>query len=172
MQSIAGYLVVIAPYLAAGAFLLALVSAIAAFLAHRRVSALALGGGEKLESTILDLIRRMKDIEHFREGLEEYLKNAELRMHTSIRTVGMVRFNPFHGDGSGGNQSFSAALLDEAGNGIVISALHSRAGSASVYAKPVMKGASMFELTEEERQAIGKAMESLRQAPAKNRKEE
>ena len=162
MQAIVGYLSVAAPYLAAGAFLLGLIVAVAALMAHRRVSMLYLANGGSLEDSILDLMKRMKDMELFREGLEEYLKKAELRMHSSIRAVGMVRFNPFHGDGSGGNQSFSAALLDERGNGIVVSAIHARAGSASVYAKPVSKGASTFELTEEERQAITKAMESLR----------
>lgn len=163
MYTVVGYLSVTAPYLAAGAFLLGIIAAVAALTAHRRVSVLYLANGASLEDSILDLMKRMKDMEIFREGLEEYLRKAEVRMHSSIRAVGMVRFNPFHGDGSGGNQSFSAALLDERGNGIVVSAIHARAGSASVYAKPVSKGASTFELTEEERQAITKAMESLRQ---------
>lgn len=165
MDAATAYLTVTAPYLAAGAFLLALIGAAAAIFANYRVSRMALSGGESLEKTLGNLIVRMKDMEHFRGDLEEYLKKAEVRMHTSIRAVGMVRFNPFHGDGSGGNQSFSLATLDESGNGVVISALHSRAGSASVYAKPVSKGASTFELTEEERAAIGKAIESLKQVP-------
>src|SRR3989344_3133698 len=125
MQSTAAYLVVVAPYLAAGAFLLAILCAVAAIYANYRVSRMARGSGDSLEGTLTDLLKRMKESEQFRGGLEEYLKGAEVRMHTGIRAVGMVGFNPFHGDGSGGNQSFALATLDEAGNGVVISALHS-----------------------------------------------
>lgn len=156
------YLLIAAPYLAAGAFLLALVGILIAWQAHVRARKLQWEAGQPLEKTIQELVKHSRDLRQFRESVEEYLKRAELRMHTSVRGVGVVRFNPFHGDGSGGNQSFSAAFLNERGDGVVLSALHSRAGSASVYAKPVSKGASTFELTEEEREAIGKAMESVR----------
>ena len=165
MLAAKSYLVLAAPYLALAALILALAGVGIAWWAHRRVSKLYLEAGASLEATILDLMARMKDVEQFRAGLEEYLKTAELRIHSSVRGMGMMRFNPFYGDGSGGNQSFSVAMLDERGNGVVISALHSRAGSASVYAKPVTKGTSTFELTEEEREAIKKAMESLKINP-------
>ncbi len=162
MHAATMYLTIAAPYMAAGAFALALIAAIIALTAHRRARKLSLMSGDPLEKTILELAKHSRDMREFRSGLEDYLKRAEQRIHSSIRGIGMVRFNPFHGDGSGGNQSFSAAFLSERGDGIVFSALHSRAGHASVYAKPIIKGSSTFELTEEEREAIAKATESLR----------
>ncbi len=164
MHAVSAYLAIAAPYTAAGAFILALAALAAAMLAHRRLRALRLTNGDSLEETIVHLAKHARDMQQFRNALEEYLKRAETRLQTSVRGVGIIRFNPFHGDGSGGNQSFSAAFLNERGDGVVFSALHARAGHASVYAKPLVKGSSTFELTEEEREAIGKAMDSTRQA--------
>lgn len=157
---------VAAPYAAAGALLIALVALLYAYSIHRRLRGLTTRRGEALEDSLSELMRRTKELQVFREELERYLKTAEARLSTSIRGIGVVRFNPFQGDGSGGNQSFSAALLDESGSGVVFSALYAR-GHASTYAKPVVKGSSSFELTAEEREAIGKAKESLAAAPQK-----
>ncbi len=115
--------------------------------------------GSSLEESILTLSRRTKEIEEFRTELEKYLKRAEARLSTSIRGVGTVRFNPFKGDGSGGNQSFSTALISESGDGVVISTLYSR-DRVSVFGKPLVVGKSTFELTSEEAEAVGLAKEA------------
>lgn len=160
------YLDIAAPYAAAGALIVALIALIYAYSIHRRLRGLTTRRGEALEDSLSELMRRTKELQVFREELERYLKTAEARLSTSIRGIGVVRFNPFSGDGSGGNQSFSAALLDESASGVVFSALYAR-GHASTYAKPVAKGTSSFELTAEEREAIAKAKESLAAAPQK-----
>ena len=81
-------------------------------------------------------------------------------MQGAVRGVGTVRFNPFSGDGSGGNQSFSVALIDERLSGVVLSTIYAR-DRVGVYAKPIAAGASSFELTIEERDAIERAKKSL-----------
>ena len=54
----------------------------------------------------------------------------------------------------GGNQSFSLAVLDQEGSGVIISALHSR-DSTRVYAKPVVLGKeSKYSLSDEEKEAV------------------
>jgi hypothetical protein len=65
--------------------------------------------------------------------------------------VGLVRFNPF-GD-TGGDHSFSLALLDHMNNGIVISAVHARSGTR-VYAKDIIEGKSSHNLSKEESKAL------------------
>lgn len=126
---------------------------------HLRISKLMMGrSGASLEESLVTLARRTKDIEAFKAELEAYLKRAEIRMATSIRGVATVRFNPFKGDGSGGNQSFATALTTEGGDGFVISTLYSRE-RVSVFCKPVTGGASPFELSEEEREALRLAKE-------------
>jgi Protein of unknown function (DUF4446) len=76
-------------------------------------------------------------------------------MPSVIRHVGLVRFTPFHD--TGGNQSFTLALLDSRGDGVVLTGLHSRTDSR-LYAKPVERGASSYSLTPEEREAMEQAV--------------
>ena len=73
----------------------------------------------------------------------------------SIQRVGLVRFNPF--EDTGGNQSFAIALIDGAGSGVVISSLHSRTGTR-VYAKAVTDGRAEGALSQEETEALGRAL--------------
>lgn len=145
---------------AAVALLIALAAIALLIWEHRRLSRLMLGRtGASLEESIVTLARRTRDLESFRTELEQYLKRAEARMATSIRGIATVRFNPFKGDGSGGNQSFATALLTEQGDGVIFSTLYSR-DRVSMYGKPVGKGKSEFELSEEEREALRLAREA------------
>jgi hypothetical protein len=78
-----------------------------------------------------------------------------------IRHVGLVRFSPFHD--TGGDQSFALALLDGQGDGVVVTALHSRTDSR-LYAKPIEHFSSSYSLTPEEREAMDRA---LKREPAR-----
>lgn len=78
--------------------------------------------------------------ENNQRGLEELKKSLENEISENkhhLQKVGFKRFNPF--TDTGGNQSFTLALLDEIGDGVVISSLHSRENTR-VYAKNVIKG--------------------------------
>jgi hypothetical protein len=68
----------------------------------------------------------------------------------------VVRFDAFQD--TAGQQSFAVALLDNRGNGVVITSLFGRSESRC-YAKPVVKGESPFPLSDEERAAIRQALE-------------
>ena len=72
----------------------------------------------------------------------------------ALKHVAVVRYDAF-GD-MAGQLSFSAALVDDAGDGLVISSIHGRAESRT-YAKRVEAGASSSELTPEEKQAVAAA---------------
>ena len=54
--------------------------------------------------------------------------------------------------------SFTLALLDENDDGVVLNGIYSREMS-NIYAKPVEKGKSNYTLSEEEQEAIKKAVE-------------
>jgi hypothetical protein len=73
----------------------------------------------------------------------------------TIQKVAVIRYNPFAD--TGGDQSFAIALLDSLGNGVVLSSLHSRTDTR-VFAKPVQSGRSRFQLSDEEQDAIKKAL--------------
>jgi hypothetical protein len=80
---------------------------------------------------------------------------VERDLQSSLGRVGLVRFNPF--EDTGGNQSFALALLDGRGDGFVVSSLHARAGTR-VYAKAISNGSSEAALSDEESEALRRAL--------------
>jgi hypothetical protein len=106
--------------------------------------------------------KSIRGLEHFKNEVETYLATVESRLRRSTQAVHTVRFNPFAGTtGSGGNQSFATAFLDQHGNGVVISSLYARE-RMSVFAKPIKNGASEFELSDEERKAVLEALKMVK----------
>lgn len=106
-----------------------------------------------LDDSLDNINASVKELEAFRVELEKYLLTVEKRLKKSVQSVNTVRFNPFKGTGSGGNQSFATAFLNEDNDGVVISSIYSREHT-SVFSKPVKGGKSEYELSEEEKQAI------------------
>jgi len=100
-----------------------------------------------LEATVAAELERLARVESQLETLTERGRGA-------VQHVGVVRFNPFEDTGS--NQSFALAMLDDHGDGIVISSLHSRQATR-VYLKPISAGRAETALSEEESEALRKA---------------
>lgn len=113
-----------------------------------------------IEDAVVKLHSDIIHLQKFQGESIEYLKNIEARLKRSIQAVETVRFNPFKGTGEGGNQSFATALMSEKGDGVVVSSLYSR-DRVSVFSKPLKKFTSEFEVTDEEREAIATAKDSL-----------
>ncbi len=86
--------------------------------------------------------------------LDEEIKGIKLDALGYVQKIGLVRFNPFNE--TGGDQSFSLSLLDKKDDGFVITCLHTR-DRTRVYAKPIAKGKSEYELSREEEKALKKA---------------
>ncbi len=111
--------------------------------------------GRNLEEIIL---KQSKDIKKLESDTQDLFKiNEEIHRLAAhgIQKIGVVRFNPFSDVGS--DQSFSIALLDFYNNGLVISSLYTREGTR-IYTKPIKNSSSEYQLSEEEKEAIGKAM--------------
>ncbi|MER7072806.1 DUF4446 family protein [Terrabacter sp. NPDC000476] len=83
--------------------------------------------------------------------LRASLESTEEDVRQSLRNVAVVRYDAF-GD-MGGRLSFSAAVVDDLGDGIVLSSIHAR-GESRTYAKGVVGGRSSITLTPEEQQAL------------------
>lgn len=123
---------------------------------------------KSLEGTIRNLQKRDKEFTQFKQEVEVYLKNVEARLRHSISGVNTIRFNPFKGTGEGGNQSFATAFLNENGEGVIISTVHTR-DRVGVFSKPVKNGTSEYELTDEERSAIQEAYKDSRKLSGNKR---
>lgn len=119
------------------------------------------GKNQSLDSAISEIRKDLSAIMKYRDASDRYLESVERRIRKSVTGVETIRFNPFKGDGSGGNQSFSTAFVNEEGDGVVISSLYSRE-RVSVFAKPIKKSVSEYEMTAEEKESLRKAKESIR----------
>ena len=98
--------------------------------------------------TVNNLQGRVKELEQKTASL-----TVDGELH--VQKIGIVRFNPFAD--TGGAQSFSIALLDAQGSGIVMTSLYARAGNRW-YVKEVVKGRGReMELSKEEESVIEKA---------------
>ena len=107
-----------------------------------------------LEEVFNAFAKDLSDLQKAKGKIEGDISNIEGRLKKSIRGLSTVRFNPFKD--SGGNQSFAIAMLNEEGDGVIVSSLYSRE-RMSVFAKPVKGNASEYELTSEEKEALSKA---------------
>lgn len=76
---------------------------------------------------------------------------------TALRHVSVVRYDAF--DDIGGKQSFTAAILDDHGDGIVITSLHARTESRTLL-KGITAGIGI-DLSPEEQQAVDHATGSV-----------
>ncbi len=152
--------------LAVAAAVLAVVAvalAAVALAGQRRVRAAyrAFSGGAApgVGPDVLTLLRRHVDeVAGLRDDVREqrrYAEHVRTLLGTCVSRVATVRYDAF--DDMGGRMSFSSALLDEHGDGLVVSAINGRTETRT-YAKPVRGGASRHHLSEEEAEAIGLAM--------------
>jgi len=115
---------------------------------------------ENLDDTLALLKKEVSYLKKYAEKSEENFETIDNKLKKTISGLETVRFNPFKGDGSGGNQSFATALINKEGNGVIISSLYSR-DHVSIFSKPIKNLKAEHELTEEERTALQKAKESI-----------
>jgi hypothetical protein len=87
-------------------------------------------------------------------GLREEVAALRAEAGSALRHLAVVRYDAF-GD-MGGHLSWSLALLDDAGDGVVLTSIHGRS-DARTYAKNVSAWSSQQQLSPEEEEAIAHA---------------
>jgi hypothetical protein len=92
--------------------------------------------------------------------LADELRSTQRELQMAVRHVGVVRYDAF-GD-MGGRMSFSAALVDDHGNGFVLTSVHARSESRS-YIKQLRGGMAEVNLSPEESAAVADAVASIPQ---------
>lgn len=108
--------------------------------------------------TIVKLLTRLDAYETRMGQIEATLRRLSAILPHTIQGHGIVRYSAF--ENVGGDQSFSLALVDERGNGAVVSGLHVR-DDTRVYAKPLTQWRSSYSLSAEEQQALGHARQMI-----------
>ena len=90
-------------------------------------------------------------------------RRQEELVEGAVRHVGLVRYDAF--EDVGGRLSFSCALLDDRGSGVVVTSINGRQDTR-VYAKPVSDSRSSYNLSIEEEEAIRQAFDGPREKVA------
>lgn len=84
-------------------------------------------------------------------------KNLSEQMRGCVNKVAIMRYKAFEDVGS--DLSFSIAILDDYNDGVIITGIYARHDSTT-YAKPIDKGISRYELSEEELHVLSQAINS------------
>ncbi|ETB63907.1 TPA: DUF4446 domain-containing protein [Candidatus Nomurabacteria bacterium] len=125
-------------------------------LLERRFKRLFMGTKAKdLEEIMIYLGKQVENIKNSQIDTKKHLNIIDSRLDKTVRNVEMIRFNPFIDAGS--NQSFAIAFINDEGDGVVMSSLYAR-DRMSIFAKPINKGKSTFELSTEEKEVLEKAL--------------
>ncbi|HLO02757.1 MAG TPA: DUF4446 family protein [Symbiobacteriaceae bacterium] len=115
---------------------------------------LANGSPQDIESLLFGQATTLEQLTtHLAQLDRQVAAHGEQARH-HIQKVGMLRFNAFPDTGS--DQSFSVALLDADGNGLVLTSLYGRTETRT-YAKPIQAGKSAYPLSDEEIAALDQA---------------
>ena len=116
-----------------------------------------LGNGKNIEEDLENIMYKVDRVEKQNAEIMNFCKGLDEDLSKCIQKVGIVRYSAFKDTGS--DLSFAVALLDENNDGVVFNGIYSREMS-NIYAKPVEKGNSKYTLSNEELQAIDRAINS------------
>jgi len=120
-------------------------------MAALEVALLALRLAQAGHSRRTSARRRVADVPTDLEGLRGEVQALRVEASQALRHLAVVRYDAF-GD-MGGHLSWSMALLDDAGDGVVLTSIHGRSEARS-YAKNVTGWTCEQTLSPEEEEAV------------------
>jgi hypothetical protein len=119
------------------------------------------GRREDFVSAVTRQIGAVDDLRGEVGALTDGLAQVRVDVRDALRHIAVVRYDAF--PDMGGRLSFSAALLDDAGDGLVLTSINGRSETRT-YAKGVKGGVSEHQLSPEEEQAISFATRTAARA--------
>ena len=128
----------------------------------RRVARLESGQAVVLGSDRSDLLDfavslqgRIDDLHRAVDEVATGLSRVDRRVDGSVTNTAVVRYDAY--EGTGGQQSASAAFLDATRTGTIVTAIQGR-DYARIYVKDLDRGRSSVALSPEEQEAVERAM--------------
>ncbi len=111
--------------------------------------------GKDLEKIIFTRFKEMDKVKKNARRVTAEHQKFKGHLDSCYNKIGLIKYDAF--ENLSGKLSFSLALLNKDNSGIVLNTLHSRDGCYT-YAKEIIGGESYITLSEEEKEAIKKAM--------------
>jgi hypothetical protein len=119
---------------------------------EERLRALTRGENGRDLAGVLDAhLAKVLAVARRQDELDAHAVLLDAQAGRSVQGVGLVRFNTF--EDTGGNQSFALALVDPAGDGLVLNSLHAR-NQTRLYARAVRAGTAEGQLSDAEAEAL------------------
>lgn len=115
-----------------------------------------LGNGNNIDEMLRAYIYEVEKVANKNEEIVSYCKELDNHIAKCTQKIGMVRYNAFRDTGS--DLSFAIALLNDNNDGVILNGIYAR-DMSNIYAKPIEKGQSKYTLSEEETEALSKAIE-------------
>ncbi|WP_032123311.1 DUF4446 family protein [Clostridium amazonitimonense] len=106
---------------------------------------------EELINLYLDKVDESKSIA---EDVKALYDNMDERLKGCVQKLAITRYKAFEDVGS--DLSFSIALLDDNNDGVILTGIYGR-NESTTYAKPIDKGISRYDLSEEELHVLNEA---------------
>ncbi|NMA68558.1 MAG: DUF4446 family protein [Desulfitobacterium sp.] len=115
--------------------------------------------GSSLDQQLKDIIIEIRQLREDIDQVDKRLQKGEKKLKESVDRVELIRYDAFANKGS--DLSFSLAMLNQEGNGVVITSINNR-DESRFYGKPIVYGESTYHLSEEEKLVINKAKETVK----------
>ncbi|MEX2395086.1 MAG: DUF4446 family protein [Actinomycetota bacterium] len=113
------------------------------------------GREEDILQAVSSQIEEVRALRHDIRAIATELQRLSEVFRGALQRFAVYRYDAF--EDMGGQLSFSAAILNDHGDGLVISCINGRQ-EARTYAKPVARASSPYNLSPEEQEAIRMAL--------------
>lgn len=110
---------------------------------------------KNLEELLLNYLDKIDEIKEIADEAKNVSENISKLTTSCIQRFSIVRYKAFEDVGS--DLSYSLALLDGNNNGVILTSIYSR-NESTTYAKPIDKGISRYDLSEEEEKVLYQSM--------------
>ena len=114
-----------------------------------------LGNGNNIDEMLKQYIQKVDEVATENDEIVSYCQKIDNDIAKCTQKIGMVRYNAFRDTGS--ELSFSLALLNQHNDGVVLNGIYAR-DTSNIYAKPISNGQSSYALSDEEKEAINRAI--------------
>lgn len=147
-------------YVVIGTGIFSILSLIICLFVLRRLKKLVTANkGYDFEKGLLIISKEINELHTFKKESTAIQKVLSEKIAHCLRTDHVTHFSAFDGLHSGGKQSFVVTLLNEHGDGVILSTIHARE-RVNIFAKNISNFVAAVALTEEEQQSLTQAKES------------
>lgn len=106
---------------------------------------------KNLEELIIGYLDKIDESREENERMKELCEDLNLKLKSCVQKVSIVRYRAFEDVGS--DLSFSIALLDQNNDGVILTGIYGR-NESTTYAKPIDRGISRYDLSQEEKHVL------------------